>query len=167
MKRVMIIGQPGSGKSTLAREMGARTGLPVYHVDLIHWMDGWVEREKPEKIAMAMAVQNKERWIFEGGLNATKDHRLARADTLICLDLPLWRRAWRVFKRTLRYHGQTRPDLPDGCPEQFNAEFWGWIWRTRASGRAENLAILRAAGPDMAVHHLTSPRDVRAFLASL
>lgn len=42
MQRVMIIGQPGSGKSTLAREMGKHTGLPVVHIDTIHWQPGWV-----------------------------------------------------------------------------------------------------------------------------
>ena len=40
MQRVMIIGQPGSGKSTLAREMGKHTGLPVIHIDTIHWQPG-------------------------------------------------------------------------------------------------------------------------------
>ncbi|SFG18205.1 hypothetical protein SAMN04488020_101426 [Palleronia marisminoris] len=33
MKRKMIVGQPRAGKSTLARELGARTGLPVVHID--------------------------------------------------------------------------------------------------------------------------------------
>ena len=44
MKRVMIVGQPGAGKSTIARQIGQRTGLPVVHIDKIHWMPGWVER---------------------------------------------------------------------------------------------------------------------------
>lgn len=42
MRRVMIVGHPGSGKSTLARAMGERTGLPVVHIDQIHWRPGWV-----------------------------------------------------------------------------------------------------------------------------
>lgn len=40
MKRVMIFGGAGSGKSTLARKIGARTGLPVIHIDPIYWEPG-------------------------------------------------------------------------------------------------------------------------------
>ncbi|GAB5449044.1 MAG: ATPase AAA [Gymnodinialimonas sp.] len=163
----MIIGQPGSGKSTLARALGSKTGLPVVHVDHIHWMSGWEERPKPEKIRLALIEQEKNAWIFEGGLGATKEHRLARCDTLINLDFPLWLRAWRVFKRTIKHYGKTRPDLPEGCPEQFSAEFWKWIWDTSATNRAANLRWMAKAGPGVAVHHLTSPRAVRRFLDGL
>lgn len=167
MQRVMIIGQPGAGKSTLARMIGSKTGLPVVHVDLIHWQPGWIERDKPEKIRLAMIEQEKETWIFEGGLGATKEHRLERCDTLINLDFPLWLRAWRVFKRTVTYYGKTRPDLPDGCPEQFSFEFWKWIWNTSAKNREANLRWMAKAAPDVAVHHLRSLRDVRAYIDSL
>lgn len=167
MKRVMIIGQPGSGKSTLARAIGDKTGLPVVHVDQIHWMSGWVERDKPAKIALAMEAQNRDTWIFEGGLGGTKEHRLSRADTLINLDFPLWLRAWRVFKRTFVNYGKSRPDLPDGCPEQFSLEFWKWIWDTSRKNRDANLRWMAKAGPDVIVHHLRSAREVRAYLQHL
>ncbi|MEX3017406.1 AAA family ATPase [Gymnodinialimonas hymeniacidonis] len=164
MKRVMIIGQPGSGKSTLARLLGEKTGLPVYHMDQIHWMSGWVERARTEKIALAMEVQNSDTWIFEGGLGATKEHRLLRCDTLINLDFRLWLRAWRVGKRTFLHYGRTRPDLPDGCPEQVSFEFWKWIWDTREKNRLANLRWMEEAGPHVTVHHLCSPAQVSRFL---
>ncbi|PIL21781.1 hypothetical protein P775_02075 [Puniceibacterium antarcticum] len=163
----MIVGQPGSGKSTLARRLGERTGLPVIHIDMIHWQSGWVERPKAQKVAMATEVEAGEAWIFEGGLSRTYDHRLLRADTLIILDLPLWLRAWRVFRRTLRHYGQTRPDLPEGCPERFNLEFWKWIWDTRHTNRAQNLALIPKAGPGTEVFHLTSSKGVRHFVNAI
>ncbi|MEL7091627.1 MAG: AAA family ATPase [Pseudomonadota bacterium] len=168
MKRVMILGQPGSGKSTLARQVGAAMDLPVVHVDHIHWMSGWVERPKDEKIAMALAEQAKPEWVFEGGLADTKDDRLNRADTLIVIELPYSLRMWRVIKRTLRHYGRTRPDLPDGCPEQVSLEFWRWIWDTRHTAREANrnwAAKARALGK--AVFVLASRRDVRAFVNGL
>ena len=167
MQRVMIIGQPGSGKSTLARALGEATGLPVYHIDQIHWMPGWVERPKPDKIALATEVQNRPEWILEGGLGATKEHRLSRCDTLINLDFSLSLRAWRVFKRTLLHYGKTRPDLPEDCPDRFNGEFLKWIWDTRTIGKQSNLRWMAMAGPDVAVHHLRTPSQVRDFLNHL
>lgn len=169
MQRVMIVGQPGSGKSTLARTLGQRTGLPVFHMDHIHWQSGWVERPKAEKIIMARAVEARERWIFEGGLAATYDSRIARSDTVIWLDLPVGLRLWRVIKRTFGHFGQVRPDLPEGCPEGFHREtlpFWHYIWRTRVTGRIRIAALLASVPPDVTVIHLASLTQVRAFLAA-
>ncbi|SDE39114.1 Adenylate kinase [Salipiger thiooxidans] len=168
MKRVMIVGQPGAGKSTLARQLGARTGLPVVHIDHIHWTPGWVEREREEKFAMMRAAERKESWIIEGGLSATWDTRLARADTVIVLDLPLALRLWRLLKRRVEFAGgQTRPDLPDNCPERFDAEFLKWVWDTRHSNRVRNRAVADQAGPGVRTVVLTSPRAVQRFLRDL
>jgi len=167
MKRIMIVGQPGSGKSTLARRIGDRTGLPVVHIDHIHWMPGWVERPREEKIAMAREVEAREAWVFEGGLSATWSNRLARADMLIVLDLPFGLRCWRVFWRTIRHWGRVRPDLPENCPERFEREFWQWIWRTRNTNRARMLALADVGRKRIPVHVLTTRREVRRFLAGL
>ena len=37
MKRVIIIGCPGGGKSTFARALHGKTGIPLYHLDLLYW----------------------------------------------------------------------------------------------------------------------------------
>ncbi|MFK7837896.1 MAG: hypothetical protein AB8B60_16935 [Sulfitobacter sp.] len=95
----------------MARMLGAQTGLPVHHMDHIHWRDGWIERENPEKLALASEIEAQERWIFEGGLKATYANWATRADTLIWLDLPVGLRLWRVTKRLLRFWGQARPDM--------------------------------------------------------
>lgn len=167
MQRVMIIGQPGSGKSHMAREMGQITGLPVVHIDHIHWKPGWVERDRTEKTRLCREVHAREAWIFEGGHSVTWPERLERADTIIWLDFGVELRLWRVIRRTVRYHGRSRPDLPDGCPEQFTAEFFSWIWRTRNTARANIARLVAAAPPEKAVHHLTSRGEVARFLADL
>ncbi len=167
MKRVMIVGQPGGGKSWLARAIGARTGLPVHHMDMIHWMPGWVERPQPQKIDMARAVEDSDAWVFEGGLSSTYYSRLARADTLIVLDMPFLLRCWRVFTRTLRDYGRSRADLPPDCPEQFSAEFWHFIWTTRNTNRARMYALIDKADRQTTVHVLKSRRDVARFLKTL
>ena len=56
----MIGGGPGAGKSTLARALGARAGLPVIHIDPIHWMPGWVERPAAEKARLRREVHMRD-----------------------------------------------------------------------------------------------------------
>ena len=163
----MIIGQPGSGKSTLARQLGDKTFLPVVHIDHIHWKSGWIERARAEKAEMTLEVIAKPAWIFEGGHSATWPQRLERADTLIWLDLPLGLRFRRVLWRTLKHYGRSRPDLPDGCPEQFSAEFLAYIWRTRNTSRAMMRALYDGAPADKVAYHLTSPAAVRRFVSGL
>ena len=167
MRRAMIIGQPGSGKSTLARTLGEITHLPVVHIDRIHWQPGWVERPRAEKTRLCEAVHATPEWIFEGGHSATWPCRLARADTLVWLDLPVGLRLRRVAARTLRWWGRSRPDLPDGCPEQLAPEFLRYIWRTRTSGRAACARLFAQAGPGVEAHRLRSPAEVRAFVGAV
>lgn len=168
MNRVMIIGQPGSGKSTLARLLGARTGLPVVHIDQVHWMSGWQERPRDQKISLIRAEEEKDRWIIEGGLKATWPTRLDRSDMLIWLDVGLTLRFWRVVMRLVRYRAKTRPDLPDGCPEQFGAvtlEFWLYIFRTHRAAR-RTMAETYAAYSGQK-QRLTSVRETEAWLSQL
>ncbi|MCK0167557.1 AAA family ATPase [Jannaschia sp. S6380] len=167
MRRVMIIGQPGSGKSTLARAMGEITHLPVVHMDRIQWRPGWVETDRAERTERTLAIHRRPTWIFEGGHSQTWPDRLAHADTLIWLDLGIGLRLRRVTLRSLRWLGRTRPDIQDACPERISPGFYRYIWRTRHSSRARMRATFDDAGPDVARHHLQSPRAVATYLDAL
>ncbi|WP_420332030.1 DNA topology modulation protein FlaR [Roseibium sp.] len=167
MKRVMIVGGPGSGKSTLARRLGERTGLPVFHMDKIHWCAGWVERARDEKDRMTHEVHIQDRWIFEGGHSSTYPERVARADTFVWLDVPVGLRIFRVLKRSVVNYGTTRPDLADGCPERLDfqtIEFLRFIWRTRHSARAKLLAVYQEPPRHLDVFRLTTKLEFDAFL---
>ena len=166
MQRVMIVGGPGAGKSTLARKLGRVSGLPVHHMDMIHWMPCWEQRSMTDKWRMTREVEAQDRWIFEGGFSATYDSRAARADTLIWIDLPVGLRLWRVTKRVVRYWGRSRPDLPQGCVEGVKRETWAfykWIWKTRHSHRRRLMHLLRDHD-HLVVHHLRSQGEIRRFL---
>ncbi|MGY4527149.1 AAA family ATPase [Pseudomonas sp. TE21394] len=169
MQRVMIIGQPGSGKSTLARKLGERTGLPVVHIDRIHWQPGWVERSREEKTRLCHEVEAGECWIFEGGHSATWNHRLARADMLIWIDRPAPLRFWRVLLRTMLNRGRTRADLPDNCPELLAnlPAFFRFMWRTRTSSREAMKRLVAMAPSGCRTVCLRSNRDTEVFLASI
>ncbi|EFO30496.1 IstB ATP binding domain-containing protein [Roseibium sp. TrichSKD4] len=170
MKRIMITGGPGSGKSTLARMLGDKTGLPVFHMDKIHWQDGWVERTREEKDRLTHEVHMKDVWIFEGGHSPTYPERVARADTFIWLDVPVVVRLWRVLWRSIKHYGKTRPDLPEGCPERFNRqtiEFILFILRTRKSSREKLGTIHDNPSPHLSVYRLTSRSQVDAFVQGI
>ncbi|WP_343596381.1 AAA family ATPase [Pseudomonas sp.] len=169
MQRVMIIGQPGSGKSTLARALGERTGLPVVHIDTIHWQPGWVERSHDEKTQLCHEVEAGERWIFEGGHSATWNNRLARADMLIWIDRSVPLRFWRVLLRTIMNHGRSRPALPHDCPERLSnlPAFFRFMWRTKTSARKKMKQVVATAPSDCRVVCLRSDRDAEAFLAGM
>lgn len=168
MKRVMIVGQPGSGKSTLAAALGEITGLPVVHIDKIHWQFGWVERRKAEKTRLCLEADEREHWIFEGGHSATWPSRLNRADILIWLDLPVGMRLWRVLWRAVTGLGRTRPDMADGCPERLRSlpDFLGYIWQTRNSARTKIARLIATAPAGCAVVHLRSDADSAVYLRS-
>ncbi|MFY0635782.1 MAG: hypothetical protein JXQ91_18375 [Vannielia sp.] len=167
MERVMIVGGPGSGKSTLARALGVATGLPVFHMDHIHYGPGWKQREPEVKSWMSEEVHRKPRWIFEGNHSRTYAQRMARADMLVWLDLPIGLRLFRVMRRQVQYLGKSRPDLPEGCVERLDRgalDFWLWIWRTRNTSRARIAEMVAHPPAHLAVVHLRSRREVRGWL---
>ena len=166
MRRIMIVGQPGAGKSTLAARLGALTGLPVVHIDKIHWQAGWVERSKAEKTRLCLEAEQQSRWVFEGGHSATWPTRLARADMLVWLDLPFRLRLWRIVRRAIVGLGQTRLDMAEGCPERLRSlpEYIAYIWTTRWSGRQKLERVVSMAPEHCEVVHLRCDAESAAFL---
>lgn len=164
----MIIGAPGSGKSTLARNIGTKLGLPVYHMDReVHWLPGWVERARAEKLPIIQNIIAAEAWVFEGGHSSSYTQRLARAEMLVWTDSPLIRRLWRVTRRSLRDLGQTRADLADDCPERLRnlPEFWSYMIRHNRRNHQRMRAAFDAAA--IPKHHLCSFAEMDQLVATL
>ena len=165
MQRIMIIGGPGSGKSTLARALGVRLGLPVVHIDPMFWAPGWVQRSRAETLALISAAALAGAWVMDGNHSQTYDLRAGRADMIVCLDLPRTLRVWRILWRRVQFHGQTRPDMPANCPERLDPAFLLFVWRWDRDSRPKAMALLDKMKGRTRVVHLTSPRQVRRFLA--
>ena len=164
MQRVLIIGSHGSGKSTLATDLARRTALPIIHLDQQYWRAGWVEPDKSEWAALVGKLIENERWIIDGNYSGTLALRLTRADTVIDLELPGWLCLLRVLRRVTSSWRRVRPDMAEGCPERFDLYFLWWTLKYPFSSRKRVEQKLR--GFSGRLIKLTSPADVRGFLAS-
>jgi len=168
VQRVAILGSGGAGKTTVAVELGGRTGIPVVHLDPLYWAPGWVARPPEEFGAALAAAVGEERWILDGNVlwGDEDDPRFRRADTVVFLDLPRRTCIRRALLLRIRYRGERRPDLPDGCREEIELSFLRWMWGYPERVRPRVLRILAGLDPEIDVHHLRSDREVRRFLDS-
>lgn len=126
----------GAGKSTFSRQLAAKSGLPVIHLDLHSWAPGWVRVPDDELLETQRTLLAGERWIVDSN-DVDDDLLVARADTLVVITTPWWVCSWRAFRRGLRRPAATQ--LPEGCDESFSQRIvdeWGIAWReTGATGR--------------------------------
>lgn len=168
MQRILVIGCGGSGKSTLSRQLGARLGLPVLHLDAFYWRRGWVESGSEDWARQVAELISREAWVMDGNFASSLPERLAACDSVVFLDMPRWRCLWRVFWRVLRHHGEVRPDMAEGCPEQLDWTFVRWVWNFPRDVRPRLLELLaRAEAGGTPVFRLGTPVQVRSFLQSL
>ncbi|MCM3705951.1 MULTISPECIES: topology modulation protein [Cytobacillus] len=169
MKRIMVIGSSaGAGKSTFARKLGKKTGIEVYHLDVLYWKPGWVESSLQEFADAQHEIVKRKQWIMEGNYSSTFEIRAAACDSVIYLDLPLYICLYRVVKRWLTNLGKTRPDMAAGCREKLDWKFMEFIMTTykrRKKEMAERLSQFRAKGIEVTV--LKNTRDIDSFLNNL
>ena len=89
MKKVIVIGCPGSGKSTVSRALHNKTGIPLYHLDMMYWNADKTTVEKSVFLERLSAVLEKDEWIIDGNYSSTMELRMVACDTVIFLDYPL------------------------------------------------------------------------------
>ncbi len=148
--RVVVIGSSGAGKSTFARKLGARTGLPVTHIDQLFWQSGWVPTPTAHYRERLAEVVAQDRWIIEGVNASTLDLRLPRADLLIWLERGRLACLTRVARRVTGSYGRVRPDMAPGCPEGLpDAAFLAYIWTfpTRIAPASRRQSTAMTCGP--------------------
>lgn len=167
MRRVLVIGSGGSGKSTVAKEIAARTGLPLIHLDQLFWHPGWVPTPDPEWDRVTDELIAQDAWVMDGNYGRTLPKRLAAADTVVFLDMPRVLCTWRILKRRFTHLGQNRPDVAPGCPEHLSWEFFHWVWTYPSRRRPGVLRQLEGLSSDKRVILLESATEVQAFLQGL
>lgn len=167
MKRILIIGSAGAGKSTLSRKLSRLIGVPVIHLDRYYWQPNWVATPNDQWDDAVRSFAEQEAWIMDGNYSRTLDMRIARADTVIFLDAPRLLCLYRVIKRRIQYHGRTRPDLNEECPEKLDWPFLLWVWNYRNRSRPGIIKKLEAIEGDKTVIIAKSRKEVEALLEQM
>ena len=165
MERILVIGSPGAGKSTLSHTLAECTGLPLYHLDRMFWLAGWIERDRDEGRAELTGILAHDRWIIDGNYGSTMPLRVARADTVVWLDYPTSLCLGRALRRWWIYRGRSRPDMTEGCPERLDGEFLLYILNFRRAWRQRNASAL--AGFGGTVMRFGAPAQTEAWLTGL
>ena len=158
MKKVIVIGCPGSGKSTISRALHNKTGIPLYHLDMMYWNADKTTVEKSVFLERLSVVLEKDEWIIDGNYGSTMELRMAACDTVIFLDYPLEVCLGGIKER----RGKPRSDMPWIETEE-DAEFIEFIKSYNEQQRPKVLELLRKDG-DKHVYVFQSRDEADAFL---
>ena len=137
MKKVIVIGCPGSGKSTVSRVLHNKTGIPLYHLDMMYWNADKTTVEKSVFLERLSAVLEKDEWIIDGNYGSTMELRMTACDTVIFLDYPLDVCLDGIRER----RGKPRSDMPWIETEE-DAEFIEFIKNYNEQQKPKVLELL-------------------------
>ncbi len=122
MKKVLVIGCPKCREKHFARKLSAKTGLPLYYLDMI-WHKADRTTVSTEEFDTALSeIMNHDRWILDGNYLRTLPMRLEKADTVFFFDLPLDVCLSGAIERL----GKERVDMP-WKDDVLDEEFRQWI----------------------------------------
>ncbi|MFT5288612.1 MAG: adenylate kinase family enzyme [Planctomycetota bacterium] len=116
MPRISVQGSSGSGKSRLSKALAEGLGAPYLELDSIFHLANWEPLPKEEFRRQVEVFAQQESWVIDGNYSAVRDLVLARAETLVFLDLPRWKVMSQLIPRTLR-RSFTREELWNGNTE--------------------------------------------------
>lgn len=162
--KIQIYGYSGSGKSTLAHDLGAKLGLPVLHMDTVHFLPGWRVREMDEKRRMVETFMKNDDWVIDGNYtNLFYRERMEQADRIIFMNFNRLTCLRRVLRRYLENRGRSRTSMAEGCNEKIDAEFIRWVlWGSRTRrARRRNADIAREYAHKTTI--LRNQRELDAF----
>lgn len=166
MVRVLVIGSNGAGKSTFSCCLAEKTGLPLIHLDQIHWHGSWERRPTEEFESIVLSEAQKTCWIIDGNNVKSLHQRLPFADTVFWFEFPPIACFFNILKRVYKHHGNVRPDMPDQCIEKLSFKFLRYAWNFNRYNR-QRITSLLSENPHLVVIRFTSRRQANKYLAGI
>lgn len=122
MKKVMIIGCPGAGKSTFSKALQNKTGLPLFHLDMLFWNKDKTHVSRVVFDERLERILSQDSWIIDDNYGRTLETRLKACDTVFLLDFPVDMCLSGANARI----GKSRNDMP-WIEQELDEEFKQWI----------------------------------------
>lgn len=168
MKKILVFGRSCAGKSSTASLLGKKLHLPVFHMDKLFWLPGWVERPKPE---MAVDVEKilvtHDEWVIDGNYKKVAlESRIRAADLIIILDFNPFVCTFRALRRRLLHHNKTRPDMGQGCNEKIDIKFVKFIWNYHKRNLTQTEKVL-SQYPEKTVMKFKNQRELDFWINNL
>lgn len=155
LMKIEIMGYSGSGKSTLCHSLSEKFDLPALHLDTVHFLPNWEEREELQKQTLVTSFldSNPEGWVIDGNYSRLSyDRRAEEADIIILMLFNRFDCLWRCSRRYRTCKGRSRPDMTEGCNEKLDWEFVKWIlWEGRSRRVSERYEKLQKKYPEKTV----------------
>jgi len=167
MKRIMVVGCCGSGKSTLARKLHVITNLKLFHLDQYYWKPNWKPTEEKEWNTVVKELTSNESWIIDGNYKETIDLRIAKADTIIMLNLSTLTCLFRIIKRIIINWGKVRSDMPLGCIEKFDLEFLKYVYQFQKTQGVALKEKLQDIANEKKIIILESDKEIKYFIKQI
>jgi adenylate kinase family enzyme len=165
MRRIMVVGSGGAGKTHVARAVSARLGIPLVHLDAVYFDADWNAMPPAAFAAAQERLCAAESWVIDGNHASTLPIRLARADTVVIVDVPTATALWGAVSRQVR-HGPGQHG--EGVYNRLNWTVLRYVATYRRRMRPRVLAAIDAcAGPETEVVRLRGRRAARRWTAAL
>lgn len=170
VQRVAVVGSSGAGKTTVSIQIARTLGCVHTELDGLFHQAGWTRLPPEDFRAEVGEIVAGETWVVDGNYSEVQPLVLARADTVVWLDLPrlavmgqlVPRTLGRMLSRKPLWNGNTEKlsNLLRLDPEE-NVLLWAWTQHARVRRRYADLAA--NPGP-LDVVRLGSRTEVRRFL---